>query len=984
MREILEGEVSKPAVQAQEFSSEQIVNLSRLYERILIVLLMLIPTLAGFYINFFQDSFLLYVDHSFHEVAIGIAVLQSSFISYVTWRCYSSSGEPLLRWMTLSFVGFTLIYSLHGILTPLSNEHIGLFLLYGPASRLAMAACLLAGLLTYGSPYHPLPERSQSKFWLGGVASFLGVDVLVAWIALAQPVPIQTVRLALEGTALALILAGVGYILFRRIQSWMMMVYMISLAYLAQSSLLFILAKPWNHLWWLAHLISAAGFTVLSYGVIRAFHTTRALSLVFSQEEVMKQLAAAKVASERNAQHFKNILDNLNSYVALLDVNGVIQEINKAALDISGYKREDIVGQYFYEAPWWSYDMNVQSQIIASVEAAMQGRKQRYDLVIKVKDIPVTIDFQISPIRNEQGRIVSLLPSGMDITERKKAEEALRIAAVAFETNDAIMITDVNASIMRVNRAFEKLTGYSAEEVIGKNPRILKSGRHGRDFYENMWESLTREGVWTGEIWDRDKNGNLYPKQSTITAVKDDLGNVTQYVSIFTDITARKKAEEQAHNLAFYDVLTGLPNRRLLLDKLRLALSVSGRSKLFGGLMFLDLDRFKTLNDTMGHDFGDMLLVEVANRLKLCVREVDTVARLGGDEFVVLIENISAEGEMASQHVAQVAEKIRAALSSPYLLKGNSYHSSPSIGVSLFNSTNDSVDDLIKHADLAMYQAKDAGRNIVRFFDTNMQKSVEARAEMESDLRRAISAREFRLFYQIQLDSDDHPIGVEALIRWQHSKRGLVSPAQFIPVAEESSLILEIGSWVLDTACQQIALWSLDEKMRNLVLAINISAQQFKQVDFVDQVAVMIRKYGIDSSRLKLELTESIALDDIDSVVAKMLVLKHQRGVTLSLDDFGTGYSSLSYLKRLPLDQIKIDQSFVRDIPTDPSDAVMAKTIIDMAKNFGLNVIAEGVETEAQMAFLKENGCMAFQGYLFSKPVPIEEFEALMGNRGKG
>jgi diguanylate cyclase (GGDEF)-like protein len=394
-------------------------------------------------------------------------------------------------------------------------------------------------------------------------------------------------------------------------------------------------------------------------------------------------------------------------------------------------------------------------------------------------------------------------------------------------------------------------------------------------------------------------------------------------------------------------------------------------------VLFLDMDKFKTLNDTLGHDYGDLLLIEVAQRIQFCVREVDTVARLGGDEFVVLLEEVDAGAEEASQKVALIAEKIRASLAVSYQLKDHEHHSSPSIGVCLYRGNAEPVDALLKHADLAMYQAKDSGRNAVRFFDPAMQQAVELHAALEADLRHAISNRELRLYYQIQVDDEHRPLGAEALVRWMHPRRGMVSHAQFIPVAEESSLILDIGNWVLDTACQQLAAWDKNEQMRGLELAVNVSAQQFRLHDFVDRVAAALRIHQVDPSRMKLELTESVVLNDVTDVVAKMHGLK-ALGVQLSLDDFGTGYSSLSYLKQLPLDQLKIDQSFVRDIATDPNDAVMVKTIIDMAQNFRLNVIAEGVETEAQLDIMKKNGCMAYQGYLFSKPVPIEEFEALL------
>ena len=564
-----------------------------------------------------------------------------------------------------------------------------------------------------------------------------------------------------------------------------------------------------------------------------------------------------------------------------------------------------------------------------------------------------------------------------DITAQILTEETLRIAAVTFETHEAIMITDANVNIIRVNSAFTELTGYSAEEVIGKNPRLLSSGRQSKEFYADLWQELKRSGTWSGEMWDRRKDGSVYPKSLTITAVKEESGELAGYVGIFNDITERKHAEEEIRYLAFYDALTKLPNRRLLLDRLHSALSASVRSNQYGAVLFLDLDRFKTINDTLGHNYGDLLLVEVALRIQACVREVDTVSRLGGDEFVILVEELGTDEKSALQKVALIAEKIRASLVAPYQIIGHEVHSSPSIGVSLYCDNDETVEDLLKHADLAMYQAKDSGRNMVRFFDPDMQEAVEARAELEADLRRAVNGNQLQLHYQIQIDSEFRPLGAEALVRWHHPKRGMVPPAQFIPIAEENSLILDVGNWVLDTACRQLAEWSKKELTRELILAVNVSGQQFRMHDFVDNIAAYVRAHRIDPSRLKLELTESVVLSDVADVVAKMHAIK-ALGVRLSMDDFGTGYSSLSYLKKLPLDQIKIDQSFVRDITTDMNDAVMVQTIIGLAKNFRLNVIAEGVETMEQYEFLKENGCMAYQGYLFSKPLPIKDFAKLL------
>ena len=564
----------------------------------------------------------------------------------------------------------------------------------------------------------------------------------------------------------------------------------------------------------------------------------------------------------------------------------------------------------------------------------------------------------------------------------RENSEYLRVAAVAFETHEAIMITDKNGMIVRVNQAFQTITGYAAEEVLGKNPRILKSGRQSQEFYAAMWQQLLEQGAWEGEIWDRRKSGQIYPKWLTITAVKDGAGDTTEYVAIFNDITSRKQAEEDIRNLAFYDSLTLLPNRRLLMDRMRTAFSVSARSNLYGALLFIDMDKFKVLNDTQGHDYGDLMLIEVARRLQSCVREVDTVARLGGDEFVVLLEEIDATAEVTSQRAAAIAEKVRATLAASYRLKEIEHSSSPSIGVTLFRANEHSVEEVFRHADMAMYQAKEAGRNAVRFFDPAMQAAVEKRSALESDLRHAVPERQLQLYFQVQVDHEQRPVGAEALVRWVHPVRGMVPPMDFIPIAEESSLIIDIGCWVLETAIMKLHAWSQDPLMKDLSLAVNVSAKQFRQADFVEKIAEGLRHYAIEPSRLKLELTESLVLNDLEDMIAKMQAIR-ALGVQVSLDDFGTGYSSLSYLKRLPLDQLKIDQSFVRDLSTDEGDAVMVRAIIDMAKNFALDVIAEGVETREQLDFLAQNGCKTYQGYLFSKPLPVDQFEALLRTNPK-
>lgn len=567
----------------------------------------------------------------------------------------------------------------------------------------------------------------------------------------------------------------------------------------------------------------------------------------------------------------------------------------------------------------------------------------------------------------------------MDNTMEFKTEvnEALRISEVVFETNEAIMITDADANIVRVNQAFLETTGYSHEELIGKNPRMMSSGKHDKAFYCEMWQQLLREGYWSGEIFDKRKNGEIYPKWAKITAVKNERQQITHYVAIFNDLSERKKSEEEIRNLAFYDSLTKLPNRHLFLDRFSAALASAARLNRLGAILLIDLDRFKILNDTLGHDYGDLLLIEVAIRLKACVREMDTVARLGADEFVVLIEDVSNNPDETSLKVGLIAEKIRESLARPYYFNGYQLLSSSSIGVTLYNGSEKSIEILVQHAEMAMYQAKSAGRDSIRFFDPVMQHKVTSHAAMENDLRHAIARQQLQLYYQIQVDINHRPVGAEALLRWFHPERGLVLPSLFIPIAEESTLILEIGNWVLDTACRQLAIWADSDQTRNLTLAVNVSAKQFAIPDFVDQIADVLKTHKVNPASLKLELTESVMLEDLASTVEKMHALK-ALGIGLAMDDFGIGYSSLSYLKQLPLDQLKIDQGFVQGITKDGSDAMLVQTIIDLATNFRLNVIAEGVETQSQLTFLKHHECMAFQGFLFGKALPANEFERLL------
>ncbi|HWI83803.1 sensor domain-containing protein [Ramlibacter sp.] len=570
-----------------------------------------------------------------------------------------------------------------------------------------------------------------------------------------------------------------------------------------------------------------------------------------------------------------------------------------------------------------------------------------------------------------------------DVTARHKAQEQLRLLESSIaRLNDIVIITEAGPfnepgpRIVFVNEAFERRTGYSREEVLGRTPRLLQGPATQRKELDRIRAAMEQWQPARVDLINYKKNGEAFWVDLEVSPVWDEARRLTHWVAVGRDITERKTAEEKIQYLAFYDPLTKLPNRQLLLDRLQRAVSDRDHKR-EGALMFIDLDNFKVLNDTLGHQKGDQLLQQVAERLRSCVHRGDTVARLGGDEFVILIENNHHKPLEPAAAARAVSERILAKLGEPYVLSGHLHHSTCSIGVTLFGRAPWSVSELLKQADLAMYQAKNAGRNAVCFFDPEMQAVATANATLATDLRRAWREGQFLIDYQPQVGADGRMTGVEALLRWQHPERDMVPPAHFIPTAEETSLIIPIGRWVLEQACAQLAEWAKRPERRDLSIAVNVSVRQFRHPDFVDEVMTAIANAGIAPHKLKLELTESLLAEGIEVTVAKMGSLKDM-GVTLSLDDFGMGYSSLSYLKRLPLDQLKIDREFVKDILTDANDAAIARTIIGLAQSLGLSVIAEGVETQAQRAFLAQQGCLEYQGYLFCKPLPIEQLERFM------
>ncbi|MDP2903086.1 MAG: EAL domain-containing protein [Methylovulum sp.] len=576
-------------------------------------------------------------------------------------------------------------------------------------------------------------------------------------------------------------------------------------------------------------------------------------------------------------------------------------------------------------------------------------------------------------LRTPEGGIDEIFGAWMDITDYKKTEEELHLAAITFDTLQGIIITDPDEVILRVNKAFTSVTGYSSEEVIGKTPKILNSGRHDQAFFAEMWRQLIMEGKYTGEIWDRRKDGSIYPQWQCITAVKNSAGETTHYVAVFTDISEKKMFEDHIKKLAFYDPLTELPNRRLLLERIELAMVQAKRKNTYAAIIFLDLDRFKMLNDSLGHHVGDELLMQVAHRLKSAVREEDMATRLGGDEFVILVNTNAENIDEATNNTLNVAEKILHTLNQPYLLKNNEHHFGASMGITLFSGAcREEPTELIQQADTAMYQSKEKGRNTISFFDQSMQEAADKRLQLENSLRIAIDQQQFVLHYQPQVDLAGKLLSAEALIRWIHPEKGIISPLDFIPIAEETGLIIAIGTWVLQEACRQIKKWGAQAFDIGHV-AVNVSSRQFQQHDFVDQVKQAIHDAGILPSQLMIELTESILIENVHATVGKMQLLT-EHGISISIDDFGTGYSSLAYLTKFPLSQLKVDQSFVRNINQNTNDEVIVETIIAMAKNLGLNVVAEGVETEQQLGFLVEKGCAIFQGFYFGRPSIAEEF----------
>ncbi len=626
---------------------------------------------------------------------------------------------------------------------------------------------------------------------------------------------------------------------------------------------------------------------------------------------------------------------------------------------------------------------DVMKRLSPHLDRAFAGHTAVFESRIDYPDGPQFRHTTFAPEVGPDGRVVAVVSFAYDLTAQRRMAHELdqqrsRLAGLVNAIPDMVFLKDAEGRYLSANPAVERFLGRSAREIMGKTDDAFWSPAEARRMHEQDQRAM---GAPTPLVFEEelmlDEDGAPGFFETLKTAIRDAHGNITGVLGVRRDITERKKAKQEIERLAFYDALTGLPNRRLLLDRLQRACAMSQRSEQLGALFFIDLDNFKDLNDTLGHDMGDRLLAQVAQRLVASVRATDTVSRFGGDEFVVMLEDLDSVATVAAEQAEGIADNLMQRLNEPFELGAQQYYSTPSIGITLFGDQRRSVDELLKRADLAMYQAKAAGRNTQRFFDPHMQALVNARSHLEAELRQGLTRGELRVHYQPVMDERTRICGAEALVRWPHPQRGMISPAEFIPLAEQTGLILPLGRFVMRTACEQLVRWSRRPDTRHLSVSVNVSARQFRQPGFVSEVLDVLRDTGAEPRHLKLELTESMLLGDIEDTIGRMTQLKNE-GVGFSLDDFGTGYSSLSYLKRLPLDQVKIDQSFVRDVLTDPNDAAIVRTILALADSLDLEVVAEGVETTGQLAFLKLHGCSGFQGYLFGRPDTPEVLEASM------
>ncbi|MCX8087027.1 MAG: EAL domain-containing protein [Rhodocyclaceae bacterium] len=666
-------------------------------------------------------------------------------------------------------------------------------------------------------------------------------------------------------------------------------------------------------------------------------------------EEMNAQLALATA-------EIRAIFDTLGAAVIVLSADDRLEDCNRLALEwfFPGLEKSALAGR-------------PANEICPHAEELAALRRQADGSAMLVRFGERDLQAVATRIRDAAGQHAKTVMLFSDITAQKNIERHLELYSQVFRhIGEGILITDADTRIVEANEAVTRITGYRREELIGQRPSMLKSGLHEDSFYVELWAKLAGSGYWQGELFDRTRDGRIVPLLETISEVRDESGKLTHYIAVMTDISSLKETQTRLDFLAHHDALTELPNRLLFNDRLRHAIERAKRDGATIAVLFLDLDRFKNINDTLGHPIGDLLLIEAAKRLKGLIRRADTLARLGGDEFVILMEN--AASQLAA---ARLADKIVAAFKAPFLVNGLHLHIGCSIGIALYPEDGEDAMSLLKNADAAMYRAKEAGREGYYRYSAELSKAMQARLELDAALREAVRTEAFTLHYQPIIDLECHrTIACEALVRWPGAPQGATSPAHFIPLAEETRLIVPLGQWVLKAALAQLAAWQAAGLVLDYV-SVNVSAAQLAQPDFSDQVISLLDSFALPGQRLQIELTENVLMADID-LCAWVFERLRERGVRIAIDDFGTGYSSLAYLKQLPIDNLKIDRSFVRDIPADANDCAIAAAIIALSHTLGLDVIAEGIETPAQQDFLTQAGCRKVQGYLHAQPLPAE------------